>query len=246
VAQRTGKDSDYYLLKADSAQVRVATRQRRVMYEQFVQLLEVGAETTILDVGVADDRAHGEATNYLENWHPYPHKITALGLGDASFLRDEHPGLTFVAGNGLFLPFRDQSFDVVHCAAVIEHVGTSQNQSLLVSECARVARRGFVITTPNRWFPVEVHTSIPLVHWFPKPLHRAFLSYFGYAYYCQEENLNLMDRNDFRSIGSGLADYDTQTLSIPLFCFTSNLMFAGQRIKVHRPPVQALMPEPGA
>jgi hypothetical protein len=39
-----------------------------------------------------------------------------------------------------------------------------------------------------------------------------------------------MDKNDFRGIGSQLAGYDTQTLSIPLFGFTSNLMFAGRRI----------------
>jgi hypothetical protein len=30
----------------------------------------------------------------------------------------------------------------------------------------RVARRAFV-TTPNRWFPLEVHTRLPLVHWLP-------------------------------------------------------------------------------
>ena len=24
------------------------------------------------------------------------------------------------------------------------------------------------LTTPNRWFPVEVHTRLPLVHWLPE------------------------------------------------------------------------------
>ena len=24
------------------------------------------------------------------------------------------------------------------------------------------------LTTPNRWFPIEVHTRLPLVHWLPK------------------------------------------------------------------------------
>jgi hypothetical protein len=23
------------------------------------------------------------------------------------------------------------------------------------------------VTTPNRWFPLEVHTLLPLVHWLP-------------------------------------------------------------------------------
>ena len=26
------------------------------------------------------------------------------------------------------------------------------------------------MTTPNRWFPVEVHTRLPLVHWLPDRL----------------------------------------------------------------------------
>ena len=31
------------------------------------------------------------------------------------------------------------------------------------------------MTTPNRWFPVEVHTRLPLVHWLPESLsHRAY------------------------------------------------------------------------
>jgi hypothetical protein len=29
-----------------------------------------------------------------------------------------------------------------------------------------VARRGF-FTTPNRWFPIELHTKIPLLHYLP-------------------------------------------------------------------------------
>ena len=36
-----------------------------------------------------------------------------------------------------------------------------------MSEALRVAPRAFV-TTPNRWFPIEVHTRLPLVHWLPE------------------------------------------------------------------------------
>ena len=32
-----------------------------------------------------------------------------------------------------------------------------------------MAKAGFV-TTPNRWFPIESHTRLPLVHWLPRPL----------------------------------------------------------------------------
>ena len=32
-----------------------------------------------------------------------------------------------------------------------------------------MGRRVF-LTTPNRWFPIEVHTRLPLVHWLPDPV----------------------------------------------------------------------------
>jgi len=42
-----------------------------------------------------------------------------------------------------------------------------------VAEALRVAPRVFV-TTPNRWFPIELHTRAPLVHWLPDAAaHRA-------------------------------------------------------------------------
>ena len=57
---------------------------------------------------------------------------------------------------------------------MIEHVGGREEQRRFVAEALRVARRAFV-TTPNRWFPLEVHTRLPLVHWLPERLaHRAY------------------------------------------------------------------------
>ena len=70
-------------------------------------------------------------------------------------------------GDACALPFPDQSFDVVFSNAVIEHVGDVERQRQFVAEALRVGRRVFV-TTPNRWFPIEVHTRLPLVHWLPK------------------------------------------------------------------------------
>ena len=57
---------------------------------------------------------------------------------------------------------------------MIEHVGPRDAQRRFVDEALRVARRAFV-TTPNRWFPLEVHTRLPLVHWLPdRAAHRAY------------------------------------------------------------------------
>ena len=37
--------------------------------------------------------------------------------------------MRFVIADGLRLPFRDQTFDVVHSSAVIEHVGSSDRNT---------------------------------------------------------------------------------------------------------------------
>jgi SAM-dependent methyltransferase len=72
----------------------------------------------------------------------------------------------YVAGNGLQLPFADGAFDLVVSNAVIEHVGGLDEQVVFVAEHRRVGRH-WVITTPNRWFPVESHTRVMLRHWSP-------------------------------------------------------------------------------
>jgi 2-polyprenyl-3-methyl-5-hydroxy-6-metoxy-1,4-benzoquinol methylase len=69
-----------------------------------------------------------------------------------------------VRGSGLALPFPDQSFDLVLSNAVIEHVGGVAEQQELLREQMRVGRH-WIVTTPNRWFPVESHTGAVLQHW---------------------------------------------------------------------------------
>jgi SAM-dependent methyltransferase len=72
----------------------------------------------------------------------------------------------YVVGDGRALPWRDGAVDLVVANAVIEHVGDRADQERFVAEQDRVARC-VVITTPNRWFPVESHTSTLLLHWLP-------------------------------------------------------------------------------
>jgi hypothetical protein len=38
----------------------------------------------------------------------------------------------------------------------------------MLLESRRVAKRGAFHTTPDRWFPIETHTRVPLLHWLPR------------------------------------------------------------------------------
>jgi SAM-dependent methyltransferase len=159
----------------------VSLRSRRRKLRLFLEELRPSAQTTVLDVGVDEVGFGGEGGesgcrthNFFEELYPWPHRITALGLHDGEGFRRAYPGVDYVQGDACALPFPDGAFDVVFSNAVIEHVGGAERQRAFVSEALRVGRRVFV-TTPNRWFPVEVHTRLPLVHWLPDAAaHRAY------------------------------------------------------------------------
>lgn len=161
---------------ADSISLRSRERKLQLLLDE----LHPTAETTVLDVG-ADELGFGDGDgcgtlNFFEERYPWPERITALGLHDGSGFRARYPRIPYVQGDACDLPFADGAFDIVLSNAVIEHVGGRERQRRLVSEALRVGRRVF-ITTPNRRFPIEVHTRLPLVHWLPDavshPIYRA-------------------------------------------------------------------------
>jgi SAM-dependent methyltransferase len=181
----------------------ISLRSRRRKLQLFLELMGPDAATTVLDVGV-DEVSLGEAGgeggctthNFLQEHYPWRSRITALGLHDGRRFRERYPEIAYVQGDACALPFPDSSFDVVHSNAVIEHVGARERQEAFVREALRVGGRLFV-TTPNRWFPIEVHTRLPLVHWLPEPLSARAYELAGKAW--ATEN-HLLGPGDLRSL----------------------------------------------
>jgi SAM-dependent methyltransferase len=158
----------------------ISLRSRRRKLQLFMDELRPTPHTTVLDVGV-DELGFGEGDgcatmNFFEELYPWRDRITALGLHDGSAFSARYPEVRYVQGDACALPFADGEFDIVFSNAVIEHVGGRERQRAFVSEAVRVGRRVFV-TTPNRLFPIELHSRLPFVHWLPDrvshPLYRA-------------------------------------------------------------------------
>jgi SAM-dependent methyltransferase len=146
-------------------------RSREEKLRLFFELLQPSPETTILDVGVTDAPfGAGSTDNFFEARYPWPERITAVGETDLEQFRAAFPAVRVVRADGRRLPFADGEFDVGFSNAVIEHVdGGRDGQRRFAHELSRVARRVFV-TTPNRFFPIEVHTLLPFAHWLPPAL----------------------------------------------------------------------------
>jgi SAM-dependent methyltransferase len=200
-----------------------ALKARAKMYGAFLQVLQPSADTTIVDIGATPD-AVTEDSNFLEKWYPHPERITATSIEDASYLEEAHPGVSFVQTAGDRLPFEDRRFDIAFSSAVLEHVGDRSHQAQFISEMLRVSKR-FFLTTPDRGFPVELHTFLPFVHWLPQRHHQSILRSIGKTTWAETENLNLLDENSLRRLfppGASVA-----VAGVSLLGMRSNLVVHG-------------------
>jgi Methyltransferase domain len=146
----------------------VSMRSRRRKLDLFVEALRPGPETTVVDVGVTNAPFGGGSTdNFFEALYRWPERVTAVGHTELDRFAAAFPQVRLVRADGRDLPFADGEFDLGFSNAVVEHVaGGRDGQRQFIHELCRVADRVFV-TTPNRWFPLEVHTLLPFVHWLP-------------------------------------------------------------------------------
>jgi hypothetical protein len=162
------------------------------IYKILSKNLDLNNLDSIIDVGVTADE-NQISSNFFENLYPMSERITAFSDQDASWMENVYKGLKFMQGTALDMPFEDNKFDLVFSSAVIEHVGSISNQYRFISECFRISKKYVFITTPNRYYPIELHTAIPLIHWLPKDIHRRILKRIGKEFFAFEENLNLIN-----------------------------------------------------
>lgn len=86
--------------------------------------------------------------------------------------------LPVINGVGEALPFADESFELVTCWDVLEHV---QDPERLISEIARVLRPGgrVLITAINRFAWRDPHYHMPLLNWLPRAVAERIIESLG-------------------------------------------------------------------
>jgi hypothetical protein len=219
-------DQKYYeAAPPDSVAERLVIGARARIFRDFMARMRPSSTERILDVGVSD--VVNDAANVLERSYPYRSNITACGLGEGDAFRRAFPEVDYVriAANTR-LPFANRSFAVATANAVLEHVGSPENQVLFVNELCRVARRVF-ISVPNRFFPIEHHTALPIAH-YQKHLFRAACRVTGKAEWARSENLMFMTRKRLWQLAASTTDRSAAVgyTGLLLGPFSSNLYLA--------------------
>ena len=193
----THDDRRYYQHAGRIARWLSAIARRRV-YELFVRSMSPSPTDRILDIGATDDT--GIESNMLEQLYPHRENITCVSLTDGHAILAAYPGVKHARVTlGQPLPFSRNDFNIVHCNAVLEHVGSRERQKQFIAEMCRVAPRRF-LAVPNRRFPVEHHTSLPLIHYLPPQKFRKLLRGSRYDVWSYEENLNYISAAEILSM----------------------------------------------
>lgn len=159
---------------------------RRARAEIFRASFAINRDTKILDLGSENG---ANIFKILEGTNASPQNVFIADI-DAKAIAEGNKNYGFSAvliNESERLPFADKFFDIVYCSSVIEHTTVAKaevwnfksgrnfkeaawkRQRAFAAEIARLGKQYFV-QTPSKTFPVESHTWLPLVGYFPREI----------------------------------------------------------------------------
>jgi len=208
----------------ECAKNNLAFEMRRRMFATFTQVVAPGPEDRVADFGVSGHRDH-PVHQFFELLYPHPERLTAIGQASegASWYEQTFPGVKYLEADLRSIPLPDNYFDAGLCNAVVEHAGTRKEQAALVHEVCRVSR-AVVFTTPNRSFPIELHTFVPFGHWMPIPTFHSLLRVLGNHALASVTALNPLNATELLALFP--TDRETHLLNRGPLLLQSNLMCA--------------------
>lgn len=180
-------------------------RFRRKRMRWFVEMFRVSDSTTILDMGGTDF-----------NWSLIEQqpRVTILNSG-TNFAPREN----WIIGDACDTGLPDRSFDIVFSNSVIEHVGDAHRQRQFANECVRCGK-AFFVQTPNRWFPIDLHTFYPFLHWLPQRIFKRLIKYSprillaGRAELLELENTHLLGKRELQKLFPGAQIIEQKFLGV--------------------------------
>lgn len=160
--------------------------------ELFLKSFDIGHNTKILDLG-SEDGSH--ISSVLSGTRALPSNVyladieeTVINIG-----KKKYGYIPILISDSGKLPFDDHFFDIVFCSSVIEHVTVPKQELYCIKSSKEFKQRafkrqrefareidrvskGYFVQTPNKWFPLETHTWLPLIDIFPRSFLLRLLS----------------------------------------------------------------------
>ena len=192
------------------------------IFKIFIKNVRFNKKSKILDVGTTPILESHE--NIIFHQYKWKNNITGFSNQNCKILKKKFKSNKFLKGDAKNMKLKINTFDISFCSATIEHVGSYANQKKLISELFRISKNYVFLTTPNRSFPVDFHTKLPLIHLLPKYIHRKILKIIGLNYFATEKNLNLLFSKDIIRICRELKITDYKIFYNRLLFLKSNII----------------------
>ena len=178
---------------------------------------------SICDVGTTEDISNKSSNFLIKSFTNIKNKnsITDQLIKDDIFKKKIQASIT---SNLQPTQVNQLKSDISFSSATIEHVGCRDNQKKMIENMINLSKKYIIITTPNKFHPIEFHTKLPLLHFLPKIIYKSLLNLVGYSYFAKVENLNLLSVDDLSKILNMFSNIKFKIIKIKLFGFTSNLV----------------------
>lgn len=152
----------------------------------FREGFSINQDTKILDLGSENGV---NISNILRETEANPKNVYIADI-EANAVQEGNRNFgcqAVLIGESENLPFADKFFDIVFCSSVIEHTTVNKaevwnwksdkqfrvvafsRQKMFADEIVRLGRQYFV-QTPSKTFPIESHSWLPLIGYFPREL----------------------------------------------------------------------------
>ncbi len=126
---------------------------------------------------------------------------------------NQRPNIGYAIMNGQRLAFCDESFDVIVCAHVYEHVPDAH---VLMDEIKRLLKPGGVcfFSAGNRLSLMEPHYRLPLLSIFPRPISHLYLRLLRRGHFYYEKHLTYWGLKELVA-DFQLSDYTARVVEFP-------------------------------
>jgi hypothetical protein len=157
--------------------------------------------TKILDFGVSNSK-NQDSNPFVKYFLSKRRKdIFGCGVDNVQSVRKIYKNLKYkkIKPNHK-LPYKGNFFSLSISHAVFEHIG-NKNRKFYLSELIRVSEKVF-ISIPNRYFPIEHHSNIPMLGYLPSKLIYKILIFFNYNLFKSKKTLTFNSKNKFSKLAS--------------------------------------------